>query len=120
MPVVRRRRRGRSGSPFSMMFETISISGWPASWNWCSTWICSGPKRRLKATCCARRDALVAKHEHVMVEMRAVDAREIGVVERLRDVEADHFGADGASNGPISSAPDGPWIGAPASSSCGA
>ncbi|MNT55928.1 hypothetical protein D3C72_1932010 [compost metagenome] len=41
------------GSPFSLMFETIRISGWFFSWNWCSTWISSGPKRRLKSMCCA-------------------------------------------------------------------
>jgi hypothetical protein len=30
-----------------------STSGWEGSWNWRSTWICSGPKRRLNATCWA-------------------------------------------------------------------
>ena len=41
-----------------------------------------------------RRDALVAKHQHVMVEMRAMNAREAAGVERLRQVEADHFGTE--------------------------
>ncbi len=39
-------------------------------------------------------DLLVAEHHDVMVEVRAVDAREVGVVDRPGDVEADDFGAD--------------------------
>jgi hypothetical protein len=42
-----------------------------------------------------RRDLLVAKDQHAVVEVGAVDAREIGLVDRLRDVEADNFCADG-------------------------
>jgi hypothetical protein len=40
------------------------------------------------------RDALVAEHQHVIIEMGAVDAREIGVAERLRQVEAHDLGAE--------------------------
>src|SRR5207248_10366007 len=40
-----------------------------------------------------RRDALVAEHHHMTIEMRAVDATEVGVGQRLREVEADHLGA---------------------------
>ncbi len=39
------------------------------------------------------RDALVAEHQDVMVEMGAVDAREIGVAQRRAQVEAEDFGA---------------------------
>lgn len=41
-----------------------------------------------------RRDALVAKHQYVVIEVRAMDAREIVGVERLRQVDADHLGAE--------------------------
>jgi len=40
------------------------------------------------------RDALVAKHQHVVVEVRAVDAGEVVIGKRLGQIEADHFGAE--------------------------
>lgn len=46
-----------------------------------------------------RSDLLVAEHQHVVVQMRAVDAREVFVVDGLRDVEADDFRADGGVEG---------------------
>jgi hypothetical protein len=39
------------------------------------------------------RDALVAEHDHVMIEMRAMDALEIVVGKRLAQVETGHFSA---------------------------
>jgi hypothetical protein len=41
------------------------------------------------------RDALVAKHNDVMIEMRAMDTLEIFVGEGLAQVEAGYFGARG-------------------------
>jgi hypothetical protein len=41
------------------------------------------------------RDALVAKHNDVMIEMRAMDTLEIFVGEGLAQVEAGYFGAQG-------------------------
>ena len=41
------------------------------------------------------RDLLVAEDDDVVIEMGPMDAGEIGVVDRLRDVEADDFSADG-------------------------
>ena len=40
------------------------------------------------------RDLLVAEDEHMVVEMRTVEAREIGVVDGPGNVEPDDFGAD--------------------------
>ena len=40
-----------------------------------------------------RRDRHVAEHEHVVVQVRAVDARELGIGQRSRQVESDDFGA---------------------------
>lgn len=48
----------------------------------------------------ARRDALVAKHQHVMVEMGAVQFGEVVIVERIGCIEADHFGAERRVEGP--------------------
>ena len=39
------------------------------------------------------RDVLVAKHQHVIIEVRAVQPRKIGRGQRQRQVEADDFGA---------------------------
>jgi hypothetical protein len=41
-------------------------------------------------------DALVAEHDYVMIEMRAMDAFEIVVGERLAQVETGYFSAQGA------------------------
>lgn len=41
----------------------------------------------------AGRDALVAEHDHVMIEVRAMDALEIFVGKRLAQVETGYFGA---------------------------
>jgi hypothetical protein len=41
-----------------------------------------------------RRDALVAEHQHVIVEVRAMDAREIPGGQRLRQIQPDHFGTE--------------------------
>jgi hypothetical protein len=43
--------------------------------------------------CSCGRDLLVTKHEHVVVQVRAVDAREVFGVDRFRDVEPDDFSA---------------------------
>lgn len=43
-----------------------------------------------------RRDALIAKHQHVIVEMRPMYAREIFITEGLTQIESEHFGAYGA------------------------
>ncbi|MDT4878523.1 hypothetical protein FQZ97_1141220 [compost metagenome] len=40
------------------------------------------------------RDALVAKDQHVVVQVRAVDALEVGGVDRLSDVEPDDLRTD--------------------------
>jgi len=39
-------------------------------------------------------DALVAKHQHVVVQVRSVDGREVGIRQRRTEVQADHFGAE--------------------------
>jgi hypothetical protein len=41
-----------------------------------------------------RGNVLVTEHQHVMVEMGAMDAREIILAERPGQVKADHFGAE--------------------------
>jgi hypothetical protein len=43
-----------------------------------------------------RRDALVAKHQHVMIQMRAVNARKSSWLKRLAQIEAEHFGTERA------------------------
>jgi hypothetical protein len=40
------------------------------------------------------RHPLLAKHHDVVIEMRAMNAREIGVIDRPGDVETDDLGAD--------------------------
>ena len=40
-----------------------------------------------------RRDALVAEHQHVVVEVGAVDAGEVLARQGLRQVQAEHLGA---------------------------
>ena len=40
-------------------------------------------------------DALVAEHHHVVVQVRAVDARKIASVDRTAQVQADDLGAHG-------------------------
>lgn len=44
-------------------------------------------------------DALVAEHHDMVVQVRAVQAREICVVDRARQVQADDLGADAAGEG---------------------
>jgi hypothetical protein len=44
-------------------------------------------------------DALVAKHQYVVIEMRAMNAREILIAKRLIQVEPQHFGTHGAVEG---------------------
>lgn len=44
-----------------------------------------------------RRDALIAEHQHVMIQVRAMDTREAGGRDRLRQVEPDHLGAEAAA-----------------------
>jgi hypothetical protein len=39
-------------------------------------------------------DALVAEDQHMVIQMRAVEAREVGGVDGLADVQAEHLGAD--------------------------
>src|SRR5579872_1989424 len=43
-----------------------------------------------------RRNALIAKHQHVMIQMRAVNACEILLAQRLAEIETQNFSADGA------------------------
>lgn len=43
-----------------------------------------------------RRDALIAKNQHMMIEVGTVNPREVLGIERPGKVEADDFGADGA------------------------
>jgi hypothetical protein len=43
-----------------------------------------------------RRDALIAEHQHVMIEVSTVDAREIVLAQRLAEIEPENFRADGA------------------------
>jgi hypothetical protein len=47
-----------------------------------------------------RGDALVAEHQHVIVEMGATDARDIILAKGPGQVEADHFGAKGRVDWP--------------------
>ena len=44
-----------------------------------------------------RGDALVAKHHDVMIQVRAMNAGKVLIVDGSRQVEADDFGADGAA-----------------------
>ncbi|GAB3402944.1 hypothetical protein GCM10027318_11590 [Massilia agilis] len=41
-----------------------------------------------------RRDVLVAEHQHMVVEVGTVDAREFFVGERRVQVQAEHLGAE--------------------------
>ncbi len=54
-----------------------------------------------------RRDALIAKHQHVMIEMRAMEAGEVVVAQRLVEVEAEYFSAERAVEGANLDAPGG-------------
>jgi hypothetical protein len=47
-----------------------------------------------------RRDALVAKHQYVVVEVRAMNARKIFGSQRLAQIEPEDFGAHRAVEGP--------------------
>lgn len=42
-------------------------------------------------------NALVAEHHHVMVQVRAMDAGEVLVIDRAGQVQADDFGTDSAA-----------------------
>jgi hypothetical protein len=42
-----------------------------------------------------RRDALVAEHEHMVIEVSAMNAREIVLAKRLAEIESEDFRADG-------------------------
>jgi hypothetical protein len=53
------------------------------------------PKTAAEVDVLRGRDLLIAKHQHVIVEMRAVNACEIFGGKRLVQIEAEHFGADG-------------------------
>ncbi len=82
------------GSPFSLMLETMRISGWSFSWNWCSTWISQRAEAAAEVDVLLRGDLLVAEYQHVVVEVGFVDSDEVFGADWLRDVEADDFGAD--------------------------
>lgn len=47
-----------------------------------------------------RRDVLVAENEHVMIQMRAVQAREVVRRQRPVQIEPDHLGTKGLGEGP--------------------
>jgi hypothetical protein len=42
-------------------------------------------------------NALVAEHHHVMIQVRAVNAGEVLIIDRAGQIEADDFGTDGAT-----------------------
>ncbi|MDT4833750.1 hypothetical protein FQZ97_673710 [compost metagenome] len=44
-----------------------------------------------------RGDALVAEHQHVMIQMGAVDTGEVGVGQRPGQVQPDHLGTQGGT-----------------------
>jgi hypothetical protein len=46
-----------------------------------------------------RRDALVAEHQHMVVEVGAVDAGEVAVWNRRGEVQADDLGAERSVEG---------------------
>jgi hypothetical protein len=56
-------------------------------------------KAAAKGDLLVRRDALVAKHQYVVIEVRAMNAREILVNKRLIQIEAQDFRAHGAVEG---------------------
>jgi len=51
------------------------------------------PETAAKGDLLLRGDALVAKHQHVVIEVRAVNAREVLCGKRLAQIEAQYFGA---------------------------
>jgi hypothetical protein len=51
------------------------------------------PEAAAKGDLLIGRDALVAKHQYVVIEVSAVNAREVLGGERLIQVETQHFGA---------------------------
>ncbi len=57
------------------------------------------PQAAAEGDVLGRGDALVAEHQHVVVQVRAVQAGEVGVVERTRQVQAQHLGAQGLIEG---------------------
>jgi hypothetical protein len=44
-----------------------------------------------------RRDPLIAKHYDMVIEMRAMNALEVIVAERLTEIQPDHFRAEGVA-----------------------
>jgi hypothetical protein len=57
------------------------------------------PEAAAKRDLLLGRDALFAKHQHVVIEVRSMNTREVVGGERPVQIEAEHFGADGAVEG---------------------
>jgi hypothetical protein len=57
------------------------------------------PEAAAKGDLLVRCDALIAKHQYVVIEVRAMNAREIFVGKRLAQIEPEDFGAHWAVEG---------------------
>ncbi len=55
------------------------------------------PEQAAEIDVLARRDALVAEHQYMVVEVGAVDARKVLAAQRARQVQTQHLGAQRAS-----------------------
>lgn len=55
-----------------------------------------GPEAAAELHLLCWRNALIAKHQHVVIQMRAMETREGVCIQRLQEVQADHLGAQRA------------------------
>ena len=88
------------GLPFSVRFETTTISGAPGTLQRSPKMLNSiSPKRRVKATCCVGVILLVAEEDDAMLVIGALDRGEGRVVERLGQIDTANLGAEGGAGG---------------------
>ena len=93
-------RRTPIGLPFSVRFDTTTISGASGTLQRSPKMLNSiSPKRRVKATCCGWRDILVAEKDDAMLVIRTLDRGEGRIVERLGQIDAANLGAEGGAGG---------------------
>ncbi len=72
-------------------FETTSTSGNPGRLNSSGSMMCSGPSRRVNATCCAGVHLDAAEEQDAVPVPRGFDLRDGGVVDRAGEIDADGF-----------------------------
>src|SRR6266478_5284762 len=74
-------RRTPIGLPSSVTLDTTTISGLPGTLHRSPKMLNSiSPKRRVKATCCRGRDALIAEEDYGVIIVSALDSGERLVV----------------------------------------